>query len=153
MIFSKPSAYAVRALIFLANSPNQRPILSTNIAKAQSIPGSYLVKILGTLTGAKLIQSTRGPGGGFSLTKDPANITLKQVVTLFDRLELFEECVLGSGQCTEDEDCPIHKFWSTPRRTFLNFLETTTLADMAKTEGTINGRSIFPIDPIPNRSA
>ena len=132
MIFSKPWTYAIRALLYLAEHRNEGPILSTTIAEEESIPAPYLVKILGNLTAAKIVGSTRGPGGGFSLQVDPKSVNLMKVVTLFDSVDLFQDCILGLGRCGENENCPIHKRWKEPKGFLMRFLEETTLADLAR---------------------
>ena len=88
MIFSKPWTYAIRALLYLAEHRNEGPILSTTIAQEEGIPAPYLVKILGILNSAKIVSSTRGPGGGFSLQMDPKRLPLMKVVLLFDSIDL-----------------------------------------------------------------
>ena len=132
MIFSKPWTYAIRALLYLAEHRNEGPILSTTIAESEGIPAPYLVKILGILSTAKIVGSTRGPGGGFHLQLDPAKVNLMKVVALFDSVGLFEECLLGLGRCGDNEDCPIHRRWKEPKRFMMRFLEDTTLADLVK---------------------
>ena len=131
MIFSKPWTYAIRALLYLAEHRNEGPILSTTIAQEEGIPAPYLVKILGILNSAKIVSSTRGPGGGFSLQMDPKRLPLMKVVLLFDSVDLFQECILGLGPCGENDDCPIHKRWKDPKAQLMRFLDDTTLADLA----------------------
>lgn len=132
MIFSKPWTYAIRALLYLTEHRNEGPILSTMIAQEEGIPAPYLVKILGILNSAKIVGSTRGPGGGFSLQIDPAKLTLMRVVTLFDSVDLFQECILGLGPCGQNDNCPIHRRWKDPKGYLMRFLEETTLADLAR---------------------
>ncbi len=132
MIFSKPWTYAIRALLYLAEHRNEGPILSTMIAEAEGIPAPYLVKILGILNTAKLVGSTRGPGGGFHLQVDPAKINLMKVVVLFDSVDLFEDCILGLGRCGENEACSLHQRWKEPKAYMMQFLEGTSLADLVR---------------------
>ena len=132
MIFSKPWTYAIRALLYLAEHRNEGPMLSTTIAESEGIPAPYLVKILGILNSAKIVGSTRGPGGGFHLQVDPKKINLMKVVILFDSVDLFQDCILGLGRCGENENCPIHRRWKEPKSFLMKFLEDTTLADLAK---------------------
>ena len=131
MIFSKPWTYAIRALLYLAEHRDEGPILSTTIASNEGVPAPYLVKILGTLNSAKIVASTRGPGGGFSLSVDPAKLNLMRIVILFDSIDLFQDCILGLGPCGENEHCPIHRRWKDPKCELVKFLEETTLADLA----------------------
>jgi Rrf2 family transcriptional regulator, iron-sulfur cluster assembly transcription factor len=130
MLFSKPWTYAIRALLYLAEHRKEGPILSSQIADAENIPASYLVKILGTLNGTRIISSTRGPGGGYSLLKNPESIRLLDIVTPFESVDLFDNCILGLGHCSDNDQCPVHKRWKDTKLQLIQFLEETTLADV-----------------------
>jgi Rrf2 family protein len=132
MIFSKPWTYAIRALLYLAEHRNEGPILSTTIAREENIPAPFLVKILGTLSATKIVASTRGPGGGFSLERDLHKVKLIDIVSPFETVDLFQECILGLGACSDNDACPIHRRWKEPKHHLIRFLEDTTLADMAR---------------------
>ena len=80
MIFSKAWSYAVRALIYLQEHRGEGPILSTVIAQHESIPGPFLVKLLGELAAEGVVSSTRGRGGGFELISDPNKLKLKDIL-------------------------------------------------------------------------
>ena len=133
MIFSKAWAYAVRALLYLDEHHEDGPILSSVIAKDESIPGPFLVKILGTLAAAGIVESTRGRGGGFILKADPNEVTLNDIALLFEHPTMTDNCILGFGNCAGDESCPIHKHWDEPKRKIDHFLLNTTLADLRRT--------------------
>jgi Rrf2 family protein len=133
MIFSKAWGYAVRALLYLAEHKEQGPVLSSVIAEEESIPGPFLVKILGTLAGAGIVESTRGRGGGFILRADPENIALYDISVLLENPAGSGNCILGYGDCIGDDSCPIHEHWVEPRKQIDNFLANTTLADLRYT--------------------
>lgn len=77
---SQTTEYALRAMVCLALRPNQ--LLSTsNLSEQSGAPTDYLAKVLQVLSGAGLIDSRRGVGGGYRLTRDPASITLLDVVS------------------------------------------------------------------------
>ncbi len=130
MIFSKPVTYAIKALIHLAEHREKGPILSSTIASAQDIPPAFAVKMLGTLISAGFVYSVRGPGGGFSLLRSPDQITLYEVMALFERMQLAHECLLGRGVCSDDAACPIHAIWKQPKQSLLRFLNETTITDL-----------------------
>jgi Rrf2 family transcriptional regulator, iron-sulfur cluster assembly transcription factor len=75
--------------------------------------------------------SRRGPGGGFRLARTPQLITLRDVVAAIDGLDQFAECAVGLEGCSDDSPCPLHDTWKGLRTQMMNYLETTTLADMA----------------------
>lgn len=132
MIYSKPCEYAIRALTYLASFEAERPALGEEIARAESIPAPILGKILQELVRKGLLDSRRGPGGGFRLSRRPSQITLQEVVAAVDGLDHFFQCVTGLPQCGEDAPCPLHHTWKNVRARILHDLETTSLAEMAR---------------------
>jgi Rrf2 family transcriptional regulator, iron-sulfur cluster assembly transcription factor len=131
MIFSRPCEYAIRALTHLAASPAQ--IASAmEIAKAEDIPLPVLSKVLQELVRKGLLESRRGPGGGFQLSRRPKLITLRDIVAAIDGLDHFMDCVTGLKVCSEEAPCPLHKTWTGMRTQILTSLETTTLAQMSQ---------------------
>lgn len=131
MIFSRPCEYAIRALTHMAASPAE--ITSAlEIAKAEDIPLPVLSKVLQELVRKGLLESRRGPGGGFQLSRRPELITLRDIVASIDGLDHFMDCVAGLKVCSEEAPCPLHKTWTGMRTQILTSLETTTLAQMSQ---------------------
>jgi Rrf2 family protein len=135
MLLSKPVSYALRALTCLAHHRGKGVLLSSRIAAEQSIPGPFLVKILGALTTAGIVSSIRGPGGGFKLAKETEKISLYDVHTVFEGVALAEECLIGLGKCGEIPNCPVHQHWKEPKQVVNEFLKSTTIADLLNGEG------------------
>jgi Rrf2 family transcriptional regulator, iron-sulfur cluster assembly transcription factor len=131
MIFSRPCEYAIRALTHMAASPAE--ITSAlEIAKAEDVPLPVLSKVLQELVRKGLLESRRGPGGGFRLSRRPELIMLRDIVAAIDGLDHFMDCVAGLKVCSEEAPCPLHKTWSGMRSQILSSLETTTLAQMSQ---------------------
>lgn len=130
MLLSRPTTYAVRALLYLAKQDASVPVLSPTIAKEEHLPAPFLAKLLRTLAEARILTSNRGPGGGYRLAKSPDEISLQDVAVLFDGLSLANECLLGYGPCSSTTPCPVHSLWG-PRKEYMqNFLATTTIAGL-----------------------
>ena len=129
MIYSKPCEYAIRALVFLARFPDHGA--GREIAKAEGLPAPVLGKVLQELVRKGLLESRRGPGGGFRLARRPQLITLRDIVAAIDGLDHFAECAVGLDGCSDNSPCPLHDTWKGLRRQLMNNLEVTTLADMA----------------------
>lgn len=129
-IFSKPMGYALRAMIHLARHGTETPVLTADIAEAEDIPVSYLGKVLGRLTLAGMVSSTRGPKGGYLLEQDPATISLADLYDLFETQSMARECLLGFKQCPGPKYCALHKRWLEPQRHIESFLNNTRLADL-----------------------
>lgn len=102
------------------------------IAKAEDVPLPVLSKVLQELVRKGLLESRRGPGGGFRLSRRPELITLRDIVAAIDGLDHFMDCVAGLKVCSEEAPCPLHKTWSGMRSQILSSLETTTLAQMSQ---------------------
>jgi Rrf2 family iron-sulfur cluster assembly transcriptional regulator len=131
MIYSKPCEYAIRALAFLARFPTDGAAQGKKIAKAEGLPAPVLGKVLQELVRKGLLESRRGPGGGFRLARNPQLITLRDVVAAIDGLDQFLECAVGLERCSDESPCPLHDTWKDLRTQMMNYLEATTLSDMA----------------------
>jgi Rrf2 family iron-sulfur cluster assembly transcriptional regulator len=131
MIHSKPCEYAIRALSYLARFPPGQATQGKEIAKAEGLPAPVLGKVLQELVRKGLLESRRGPGGGFRLARRPQLITLRDVVAAVDGLDQFLECAVGLERCSDESPCPLHDTWKGLRTQVMKYLEAATLADMA----------------------
>lgn len=136
-MLSITAEYALRALGEMATLPEGGSVLGRRLAASAGIPPNYLAKILWTLGNAGLIDATRGSGGGYRLHRSASGIRLCEVVELFDRQRWKRQCFLSSGkQCEEDRPCAAHDAWGKVRSVYVDFLETTTIAQIAhRSEG------------------
>jgi Rrf2 family protein len=132
MIFSRTCEYAIRAMTYIAAKADGR-VSSEEIAGAGDLPLPVLSKILQELTRKGLLESQRGPGGGFRLARSAELITLRDIVAVIDGLDHFLRCVAGLSVCSDEAPCPLHTMWMGMRAQILASLETTTLAQMART--------------------
>jgi Rrf2 family protein len=87
--------------------------------------------VLQELVRKGLLESRCGPGGGFRLARNPQLITLRDIVAAMDGLDQFLECAVGLERCSDDSPCPLHDTWKGLRTQIMNYLESTTLSDMA----------------------
>ena len=150
MIYSKPCEYAIHSLVFLARFPDHGAAQGMEIAKAEGLPAPVLGKVLQELVRKGLLGSRRGPGGGFRLARKPQLITLRDIVAAIDGLDQFAECAVGLEGCSDDSPCPLHDTWKGIRTQLMNYLETTTLADMA---AAVTGKKEQMHRPKPSRKA
>ena len=132
MIYSKSCEYAIRALACLAASPGSHPVQGRVIARAEGISAPVLRKVLHLLTRKRLLRARRGPGGGFCLARRPALVSLMDVVAAVDGLEHLRQCAVGLARCSDDAPCPLHHTWKGMREQILQYLETTSLSEMAR---------------------
>jgi Rrf2 family transcriptional regulator, iron-sulfur cluster assembly transcription factor len=132
MIFSKPTGYAIRALVFLAENQGETPILNSIIAKEENIPTSFLSRIMADLVEAQIVQSVRGRNGGYSLARDPDSIKLINIINTYEHHEIFESCLIGFGSCVCNVKCDFHLRWARVQVQIDEYLETTTIGDMIR---------------------
>jgi Rrf2 family transcriptional regulator, iron-sulfur cluster assembly transcription factor len=131
-MLSNTSKYALRGLIYLAKyAKDDNRIGIKKISKDLSISSPFLGKILQNLVKQKLLVSTKGPNGGFSLSKSPDEISLWDIVTNVDGEEYFTNCLIGLRPCvTHDPSkplCPIHIKYDELRKQTENFYKETSL--------------------------
>ncbi|NUO19496.1 Rrf2 family transcriptional regulator [bacterium] len=130
MIFSKPTSYAIRALVFLAQHYQQGSVFVSEIAKAEQLPAPFLSKLIRELSAAGVVTSLRGPGGGISLSHPPNQVSLYDVFMLYDGLTLSNECLLGHAICSDETACCVHRLWKPTKTEIERFLKGTSIADL-----------------------
>lgn len=133
-MLSNTSKYALRAIIYLAiHASKEKKIGIKKISGELDIPTPFLGKILQSLAKQKLLLSTKGPNGGFSLAKDADKITLYDIVTKIDGEEIFTNCLISMRPCSsEHKYCPIHDNYSKVRKDFMAFFKEETLHSIAE---------------------
>ena len=132
MILSRTAVYAVKAILHLAEQGEGTPRRTEDIADTTNIPRNYLSKILHTLARNDLLESSRGPRGGFLLAKSPADISLLEVVRLFDDGLASKRCLLGRAECLDEDPCPAHARWEDVAAAVHTFFCNTTVADLIR---------------------
>jgi Rrf2 family iron-sulfur cluster assembly transcriptional regulator len=132
MIHSSACEYAIRAMTYVADFAPGTRLLARDISAHERIPGPFLGKIFQTLVRSGLLKSSKGPGGGFSLAKDPATITLHDIYTAIDGNTYLDACAVGLARCSDEMPCPLHERWKPIRERIRQYLQTTSLADMAE---------------------
>ncbi len=111
MQITRQADYATRAVLHLsAMEPGSRAATSA-IAAKQSIPPSFLAKIISQLSVAGLVQTSRGAHGGVSLARPADQINLREVIEAIDGPILLNECVSEGHICRFEDRCPIHDIW------------------------------------------
>ncbi len=136
MIHSKSVQYAIRAMIMLGTQTEGVLCRLEDIAANESIPQQFLAKIMQRLTKRRLVRSSKGKGGGFTLLLPADRISLYSIVDAIDDLSLtLGDCILGKGNCNQEDSCPLHDAWKQLRERQVQFLQSITIADMANSGG------------------
>jgi len=131
-MFSVTSQYALRALAQLARHREQQAMLGRDLAAVAEIPPNYLAKILLALKNAGVLGTARGSRGGYWLVRPAESIHLIEIVQLFDQIQTPQPCVIGErDECSDENPCQAHERWRKIRRDYMEFLQSTTIADLA----------------------
>ncbi|MGD8276613.1 MAG: Rrf2 family transcriptional regulator [Gemmatimonadota bacterium] len=128
-MISRTSGYALEALLVIARR-NGRMTRATQLADELGIPGNYLSKILNALTRAHILESERGPTGGFRLARSAAEISILDTVSVFEDTGSVRQCLLGRGRCQDDDSCPLHAQWKAVSTPVFDYLRETRLGDL-----------------------
>jgi len=118
--------YAVTAILDLALHQGHGPITLAEIAERQGISLSYLEQLFAQLRRCKLVSSTRGPGGGYSLGRPASQINVAEVITAVDESLDVRRCE-GKGDCHDSSKCLTHDLWTDLTDQIHAFLSKITL--------------------------
>ena len=132
MILSRPSQYAIQALIFVATQPKGQPVLNREIASHLNVPSAYLAKIMQSLCKGNLLYSFRGRLGGFCLREGAEKTDLMQILLLTEGVGFAQDCVLGLKVCSDATACPMHAKWQPIKKKIIALLKEQTLEKLAK---------------------
>jgi Rrf2 family protein len=132
MIYSRSAEYAIRAFVFLAEVPSGKYAMVKQIAEESDIPSHFLAKILQQLARQGFLRSSKGPTGGFALRRSASDITLLQLVESIDGLADYQRCIGGMTECNDQMRCGMHDSWKALRSRIMEYLEGTTVEDLAK---------------------
>lgn len=121
--------YAVTAMLDLALHFKEGPITLADISKRQGISLSYLEQLFSRLRKNGLVDSARGPGGGYKLSREADAICVADVITAVDEKVDAMRCS-GKGDCQDGGSCLTHELWCELSNQIYRFLQGITLADL-----------------------
>jgi len=127
---SRKVDYALRAMGYLAALPRDRVTLVTEIAESQRIPRDFLSKILKDLVNRGLLRSHLGPGGGYSLARDPKEISFLDVHEAIEGALLVMDCGQGSDACSQLDHCTQLSVWRQLEEKIQGLFEGVTMEDI-----------------------
>lgn len=128
-MFSQTAEYAVRAVVMLAHLESQGLVGSKELADKAKVPGSYLPKIMQNLAKRGIVDSKRGVGGGFSLSKSPQEITILDIVNAVDPIKRIVGCPLGLESHSKVL-CPMHARIDRAMAEVEAVLDASTIAEL-----------------------
>lgn len=127
--------FAVTAMLDLALHSASGPVTLAGISGRQKISLSYLEQLFGKLRRRELVESVRGPGGGYHLARDPSKVTVADIVSAVEETLDSTQCG-GRENCHDNHRCMTHELWEELNTTVQGFLARVTLAQLVERQRT-----------------
>lgn len=150
--------FAVTAMMDLALRGEEGPVALAGVAERQSISLSYLEQLFGKLRRYKLVDSVRGPGGGYRIARPLERVTVADIIRAVDEHLDATQCG-GQENCQDEHRCMTHDLWSTLNAKMFEYLASVTLADLVgreKAKNGVRGEAVIadqrPLGPHPRRA-
>jgi Rrf2 family iron-sulfur cluster assembly transcriptional regulator len=126
--------FAVTAMLDLAMHGGKRPVTLAGISQRQSISLSYLEQLFGKLRRHTLVESVRGPGGGYTLARDLEKVSVADIITAVDEPLDATQCG-GKENCQDERRCMTHELWATLNDKMYEYLDSVKLSDLVAQQG------------------
>ena len=123
--------FAVTAMLDLALRESGGPVTLAGISERQGISLSYLEQLFGKLRRAELVDSVRGPGGGYTLAKTTIDISVADIITAVDEPVDATQCG-GRENCRGNQRCMTHDLWTNLNVTIFDYLSKVSLASLVE---------------------
>ena len=138
MRISSRAHYGLRMMTELAKAHGGPPLSLTTIARREHMPLAYLEQLVSPLRKAGLVEGTRGLHGGYRLTREPADLTVLEIVELMEGPVVPVDCLAESyqaGSCQAETECLSRPLWARLQLAVKQVLGGTTLADLMTDPG------------------
>jgi Rrf2 family protein len=134
MQINQATDYSFRVVLYLSAQPRGEVVEANTIAQTQCIPMRYLFKIMPSLTRAGIITSQRGVGGGYMLAKDPAEISLLDVIEAIEGPIRLNRCLIDAQYCSKHgpPECPVHNALAAIQQRLNAEFDRVKFADLLK---------------------
>ena len=125
--------FAVTAMVDLALRDSAGPVTLAEISSRQKISLSYLEQLFGKLRRHSLVDSVRGPGGGYRLGRDTGRISVADIILAVDEPIDATQCA-GKENCRDEQKCLTHDLWATLNDHIFGYLESVTLRQLVESQ-------------------
>jgi Rrf2 family iron-sulfur cluster assembly transcriptional regulator len=139
--------HAVRALLYLARRAGDGPVPVEAIATGLGAPRNYLSKTMQRLAQHGLVEGRRGPGGGFRLEVDPAELTVARIVEAVREPREPATCLAGDRPCCDRAPCELHYRWKAMWQASEAPLQRTTLSALLGNDAPHQAEDLPPATP------
>jgi FeS assembly SUF system regulator len=122
-------------IVLLAHLAGEDPGATRNareIAESTGLPLPVVSKMLKLLAGAELLQSQRGAKGGYSLARDPGQLTVAEIIAALEGPIALMDCTVGTGHCEQEAGCPVRDPWQRINQAVHHTLERVTLQELVR---------------------
>ncbi|PHN08361.1 RrF2 family transcriptional regulator [Flavilitoribacter nigricans] len=132
-MFSKACEYGIKATLYIATQSLQdQRVNLRDIAGEINSPEAFTAKILQQLARSRIVDSVKGPYGGFQISRERIGaIKLSEIVSAIDGDNIYRGCALGLEQCNAQKPCPLHDKFVGIRNDLRKMLESTSLYELA----------------------
>ncbi|MCE5185381.1 MAG: Rrf2 family transcriptional regulator [Planctomycetaceae bacterium] len=146
MSLSQKCQYAIRSIFELSKRYGKGPIRTNEIADAQAIPQRFLENILNELKSTGLIESRRGMRGGYLIARNPADLTVGEIIRLIDGPLDPVKCIGDSrhASCPLQNECSLINLWNRAKAAVEDIYDHTTFQDLVEQEQQMN--RLRPLD-------
>jgi Rrf2 family transcriptional regulator, iron-sulfur cluster assembly transcription factor len=127
--------FAVTAMLDLALHGSNGPVTLAGISERQKISLSYLEQLFGKLRRCELVESVRGPGGGYHLARDASKVTVADIIKAVEEPLDSTQCA-GRENCLENQRCMTHDLWEELNTTVYGFLAGVSLSQLVEKQRT-----------------
>jgi len=138
-LLTKKTKYAIKALMAIANSKDNKPMLIAEIAKQENLPKRFLESILLDLKRAKILKSKMGAGGGYFLMQNSNEIKILDIIRILDgpiallpcvSINFYQRC----KECKDELTCSIRKMMQKVRDASIDILGNSTIKDLIENQ-------------------
>lgn len=134
--------FAVTAMLDIALHESEKPVTLAGISERQHISLSYLEQLFSRLRRQGLVNSVRGPGGGYKIARDYAAISVSEIISAVDEQIDATQCG-GNENCHDAGRCMTHDLWTSLNRKILDYLSGISLADLITSQQQQDRETIF----------
>lgn len=132
-MFSKTFGYAVRAAIYVViHGKDGNKVSLQELSQSLEIPHHFLAKVMQDIVRHGILDSIKGPSGGFYVNDRTASTPAVEVLKITDGSLVFDQCALGIKRCNASFPCPLHDDFATCRNGMLKSLSEKTLGELSK---------------------
>lgn len=140
--------YGLICTLHLARRHGEGPVTGRDIAGRERLPGDYVEQILLRLRRAGIVVSVRGARGGYTLARDPSEISVREVIAASEHATFDLHCIshpVGEERCSDAVNCSIRPVWVMLQQRIDDALESVRLSDLLHDEPTVRERVGLPV--------